>query len=162
MSVKSKLSAEERKRLISGAFEAREAAYAPYSNFRVGAAFLSEGGEIIQGCNIENASYGGTICAERTAMVKAVSQGIKKFVGLAVTTDVKSAISPCGICRQFIREFCYLDMPILMVPANYSHDQPDGDADGSGKIEEFTLGDLLPHSFGPEDLERPRGLEKQA
>ncbi|KAG8683493.1 hypothetical protein FRC09_016047, partial [Ceratobasidium sp. 395] len=92
----------------------------------------------------------GTICAERTALVKAVSEGDKKFLAIAVTTDVKSPISPCGICRQFIREFCPLSTPILMVSANYTPET------ASETVLSVTLGEILPYSFGPEDLERPR------
>jgi len=152
------LSVPERENLIKAAFEAKEFAYNRYSNFRVGAALLATDGTIIKGTNVENASYGGTICAERTAIVKAVSEGIKAFVALAVVTDVASPISPCGMCRQVIREFCKLDMPILLVPGDYPQPPKDGEApDGSGGVKEMTLGQLLPESFGPEHLELPRG-----
>ncbi|KAG6335588.1 hypothetical protein ID866_3504 [Astraeus odoratus] len=130
---------------------AKEYAYSPYSKFRVGAAFLCPDGKIIKGANVENASLGGTICAERTAIVKAVSEGTKKFMALAVTSDVTAPISPCGICRQVIREFCALEMPIFLVPADY----PKKDEEDGG-ILSVTAGGLLPHSFGPEDLELPR------
>ncbi|KAF8316629.1 cytidine deaminase [Clavulina sp. PMI_390] len=161
----STLTATQRTELIAAAFQAKEGSYSPYSKFRVGAAFLSSNDEIIKGANIENASYGelllvsigGTICAERTALVKAVSEGIKSFKALAVVTDVNEAISPCGMCRQFIREFCALGMPVLMVPADYSAEHPTGRSDGSGKIIDITFGELLPLSFGPEHLELPRG-----
>ncbi|KIM62122.1 hypothetical protein SCLCIDRAFT_25322 [Scleroderma citrinum Foug A] len=139
-----------RERLIQAAIEAKEYAYSPYSKFRVGAAFLLADGTIVGGANVENASYGGTICAERTAIVKAVSEGKREFVALAVTSDVTSAISPCGFCRQVIREFCSLDMPILLVPAGYPQDAKDG-----GVLNE-TMGGLLPLSFGPDALELPR------
>ncbi|KAI0750304.1 cytidine deaminase [Daedaleopsis nitida] len=141
--------------LIKAAFEAKEFAYCRYSNFRVGAALLTTTGEIIKGANIENASYGGTICAERTAFVKAVSEGKRFFTALAVVTDVKSAISPCGMCRQVIREFCAQNMPILLVPADYEKRLADGVTDGG--VKETSIGELLPDSFGPEDLDRPRG-----
>jgi len=120
----------------------------------VGAALLSASGEIVKGANIENASYGGTICAERTAIVKAVSEGIKSFVALAVVTDVKSAISPCGMCRQVLREFCALKMPVYLVPADYQQRLASGEEDGG--IKTTSIGELLPDSFGPEDLELPR------
>ncbi|KAG9019713.1 hypothetical protein FRB90_010983 [Tulasnella sp. 427] len=149
------LSQEDRVKLIKAAFEAREGSYSPYSKFRVGAALLSSNGEIIKGANIENASYGATICAERTAMVKAASEGIRKIVAVAVVTDVSDAVSPCGVCRQFLREFCSLKMPVLMIPANYDETRPQG-VDGKGAIKEVTFEFLLPLSFGPEDLERPR------
>ncbi|KAI0711796.1 cytidine deaminase [Cerioporus squamosus] len=144
----------DRDRLIKAAFEAKEFAYSRYSNFRVGAALLITTGEIIKGANIENASYGGTICAERTAFVKAVSEGKRSFTGLAVVTDVKSAISPCGMCRQVIREFCAQTMPILLVPADYEQRLAEGVVDGG--VKETSIGELLPDSFGPEDLDRPR------
>ncbi|PPR05229.1 hypothetical protein CVT24_010335 [Panaeolus cyanescens] len=173
---------ESREKLIQAAIEAKEGSYSPYSKFRVGAALLTPSGEIIKGANIENASYGtvvfhyltrstayitvtmtalgGTICAERTAIVKAASEGKRSFIGLAVTTDVKTTISPCGICRQVIREFCSLDMPVLLVPADYPQPTKPGEVIkpgySEGGIRETTLGELLPDSFGPEDLELPR------
>ncbi|KAF8584246.1 cytidine deaminase [Ramaria rubella] len=142
---------DERNRISAAALQAREEAYSPYSKFRVGAALLTDGGEIIRGANVENASYGATICAERTAVVKAVSDGKRNFVALAVTSDVSAPISPCGICRQFIREFCSLKMPILLVQGNWTVES------GSARVKEVILEELLPYSFGPEDLERPRG-----
>ncbi|KAJ3915527.1 cytidine deaminase, partial [Lentinula edodes] len=135
---------------------AREFSYSPYSKFRVGAALLASDGTIIKGANIENASYGGTICAERTAIVKSASEGKRSFAALAVVTDVKSAISPCGLCRQVIREFCAQDMPILLVPADYPQFNKDsGDAEKG--VKQTSIGELLPDSFGPEHLELPRG-----
>jgi len=145
------LNPEERKNIIVAAIQAKERSYSPYSKFRVGCALLAVNGDIIKGANIENASYGGTICAERTAIVKAVSEGIQRFRGLAVTTDVPSPISPCGICRQVLREFCALNMPILLVASNYNEAAEDGKT-----ILETSLDELLPHSFGPEHLELPR------
>lgn len=152
----STLTAEERTKLIEGAFEAKKYSYSPYSKFPVGAALLAKDGSIIKGANVENASYGGTICAERTAIVKAVSEGIREFIGLAVVTNVGSAISPCGICRQVIREFCSLDMPILLVPGDYPQPPAPGSGYSEGGVKETTLGILLPDSFGPEHLELPR------
>ncbi|EDR07355.1 uncharacterized protein LACBIDRAFT_327787 [Laccaria bicolor S238N-H82] len=175
----STLTAEERTKLIEGAFEAKKYSYSPYSKFPVGAALLAKDGSIIKGANVENASYGGTICAERTAIVKAVSEGIREFIGLAVVTQVPptpssptnnlfsplflahtrnvgSAISPCGICRQVIREFCSLDMPILLVPGDYPQPPAPGSGYSEGGVKETTLGILLPDSFGPEHLELPR------
>ncbi|KZT36874.1 cytidine deaminase [Sistotremastrum suecicum HHB10207 ss-3] len=138
-------------KLIQAALDARDAAYCPYSKFRVGAALLSADGQIIKGCNVENASYGGAICAERTAMVKAVSDGIKSFTALAVATDVEAPISPCGICRQFIREFCKPSMPIYMASAKWT---PKDVNASEPLLLEQTVGQILPHSFGPEDLEK--------
>lgn len=158
----SSLSSAQRNQLIEGAFLARESAYSPYSKFRVGAALLTAKDEIVRGANVENASYGGTICAERTALVKAVSEGIKSFKALAVITDVNQAISPCGMCRQFIREFCPSEMPVLMIPADYDSKYPDGREDGAGKIIVMNFGELLPLSFGPEHLELPRENVQQS
>ncbi|KAG6826733.1 hypothetical protein H0H92_014662 [Tricholoma furcatifolium] len=145
---------ESRESLIKGAFEARERAYSPYSKFRVGAALMAADGTLIKGANVENASY------ERTAIVKAVSEGKRSFIGLAVVTDVPSAISPCGMCRQVLREFCSLKMPIYLVPSDYPKPLKEGEAlkagYSEGGVRETTLGELLPDSFGPEDLELPR------
>ncbi|ETW78562.1 hypothetical protein HETIRDRAFT_410632 [Heterobasidion irregulare TC 32-1] len=150
MSSQPSISTADRERLIQAAIDAKKGSYSPYSKFRVGAALLTSDGQIVSGANIENASYGGTICAERTALVKAVSDGSRSFVALAVNTDVAEALSPCGICRQVIREFCALAMPVLLVPAGYtSAVKEDG-------IKETTVGGLLPDSFGPEHLELPR------
>lgn len=91
--------------LILKAIEARELAYCPYSNFKVGAAVLFEDGEIYTGCNIENASYGGTNCAERTAIFNAVSKGNRKLKAIALIGDTKAYTYPCGMCRQVIGEF---------------------------------------------------------
>ncbi|MEG1287028.1 MAG: cytidine deaminase [Clostridium sp.] len=91
--------------LIEKAIEARELAYCPYSNFKVGAAVLFEDGEIYTGCNIENASYGGTNCAERTAIFNAVSKGNRKLKAIALIGDTKTYTYPCGMCRQVIGEF---------------------------------------------------------
>jgi len=124
--------------LFELAAKAMDNAYAPYSHFKVGACVLSEDGRAFTGCNIENASFGGTICAERTALVKGVSEGARRFTAVAVAAE--DAIPwPCGICRQMLNEFS-LDMKVIC---------------GSRATGAFTvvpLKDLLPHSFGPEDL----------
>jgi len=104
---------------------------------------------------------GGTICAERTAIVKAISEGIRSFVCLAVVTNVNATISPCGICRQVLREFCSLDMPIFLVPGDYPQPPLEPDQESKpgyteGGVRETTLDELLPDSFGPEHLELPR------
>ena len=112
-------------------------AYAPYSHFRVGACILTEDGRVFTGCNIENASLGATICAERTAAVKAVSEGATKFVAVAIAGE-REAAWPCGICRQFLREFG----PTMRVIVGRK----------GGPLSTATLDELLPHSFGPEDL----------
>lgn len=141
-----KLSEEKRQELIAEALQMREKAYAPYSGFKVGAAILGQSGRIYGGCNVENASYGGAICAERTAAVKAVSEGEKRFGAIAVTgrrdeTPPEEAgyTYPCGICRQFLREFCSDDVPVFIIRS-------------ADDYRETSCGALLPDSFGPEDL----------
>lgn len=124
--------------LITEAIHAAELAYAPYSEYPVGAALQTSDGAIFTGCNVENASYPATICAERTALVKAVSEGHRTFTALAVVTE--NGGSPCGICRQMLYEFA----PDLSVTI----------ADLKGNIHHtLTLRELLAHGFGPLDLE---------
>ncbi|KAF9240165.1 cytidine deaminase-like protein [Melanogaster broomeanus] len=142
----------DRQRLIQGAIQAKQHAYSRYSNFRVGAALLSEDGTIITGASIDNACYNASICAERTAIVKAVSENMKLFKGLAVTSDVLSPISPCGICRQVIGEFCAREVPVFLIPADYPKKSEDGSEVEDGGIVSLTVGELLPHPFGLEYL----------
>jgi len=123
--------------LIKKALEAQKKAYVPYSNFHVGAALLTENDEIFTGCNIEIASYSPTLCAERTAIFKAISEGHKKIKAIAVVGDADFTY-PCGVCRQVIREF---GKDAIIIIAN-SEDE----------YREYKLEELLPHSFGPEDL----------
>lgn len=111
--------------------------YSPYSGYAVGAALLCEDGRVFLGCNIENASFGATNCAERTALFKAVSEGERRFSAIAIAAD-GSAPYPCGICRQALNEFA----PRLRVLVTW----------GEGNVDKTTLPELLPHSFGPEDL----------
>ena len=124
--------------LISAALDARENAYAPYSNFFVGAALETEDGKIYTGCNIESASFSGTICAERVALTKAVSDGEMRFSALAVVGGGEEGVcepcAPCGICRQMLSEFCGDDMPVILAV----------DLDN---YEITTLGELLPRAF---------------
>lgn len=101
-------------KLVNKAIKAREEAYEPYSNFKVGAAVLMEDGSIYSGCNIENASYGATNCAERTAIFKAVSEGHRKLKAIAIVGSAEEYTYPCGICRQVIVEFCDNDMEIII------------------------------------------------
>lgn len=127
---------KQRSALVQAAIAVRERAYVPYSNYAVGAALLMEDGRIITGVNVENSSYGLTICAERTAVFKAVSEGYRKILAVAVATD--NAGSPCGACRQVLTEFAG-DVPVYLV-------------DGSGIGRDTTLYTLLPDHFGPEHL----------
>ena len=127
---------EQRTALIQAAMRARKHAYAPYSNYPVGAALLIEDGSIITGVNVENSSYGLSNCAERTAVFKAVSEGHRRILAVAVATD--NAGSPCGACRQVLTEFAG-DVPLYLV-----------DAAGNGR--DTTLYTLLPDHFGPEQL----------
>lgn len=130
--------------LVALAKEARERAYVPYSGFSVGAALLCKDGKIYQGCNIENAAFGPTVCAERTAFFKAVYDGEREFEAIAVVggragEEITGLFPPCGVCRQVMREFCGLDFRLYL-----------GREDG--RWEERTLGELLPMSFSPADL----------
>lgn len=137
--------AEERY-LIEKAFEARERAYVPYSHFRVGAALESETGEVFLGCNIENASYGATNCAERTAFFKAVSEGCKKFrriaiVGGLIGKEETEYCAPCGICRQVMAEFTDIhDFQVIL-------------AKSIDDYHVYSLEELLPHAFLPSALD---------
>ena len=134
-----------REALCAAAIEAMGRAYAPYSGYKVGAALLTADGKVYTGCNIENASYTPTVCAERTAIFKAVSEGEREFVMLAVCGgkdgQLSGAFPPCGVCRQVMAEFCPKDMPILMVTGENSHTA-------------CALGELLPYAFGTEYIEK--------
>jgi cytidine deaminase len=123
-------------KLIQEAIQASKNAYAPYSGYHVGAALLTEDGQIYQGCNVENAAYGSSICAERTAILKAVSERQQTFKAIAVATANGGA--PCGPCRQVMREFA----PNLTIVIT----------DLAGNARVTTLSELLPDSFGPENL----------
>ena len=128
-----------KKEWIDTAVSALDKAYVPYSKFPVGACLVSKNGTIYQGLNIENASYGLTNCAERTAFFKAVSEGEKEFQHLVVAGHTPEPISPCGACRQVMVEFCAPDMPVTLV----------GD---DGVIKETTVEGLLPYYFTNKDL----------
>lgn len=130
------------KNLIKSAIAAKEFAYVPYSDFRVGAALLGADGRIFTGCNVENAAFSPTICAERTAVVKAVSEGCREFVAIAVTGDKGDYLTPCGVCRQVLAEFCDLEQFIVIL-ANSEED-----------YKEMKLSELLPGSFGKNNLNR--------
>lgn len=124
----------DNKDLITMAMDVKEKAYVPYSNFRVGAALLMESGNVYTGANIENASFGATNCAERTAMFTAVMNGEKKAVKIAIASDSEDFVYPCGICRQVLSEFADDTMAILCT-------------NKKGEYREFTLGELLPGAF---------------
>ncbi|KAJ7607374.1 cytidine deaminase [Roridomyces roridus] len=124
------LTKQTKEDLIRAAIQAKKNAYSPYSRFPVGASLLTSDGTIVKGASIDNASYSETICAERTAIVKAVSDGFKSFAALAVVADV-DRISPCGLCRQVIREFCAPDMLVLLIGT-------------LEEVEETTVGALFP------------------
>ena len=125
--------------LVKKAFEMHRFSYVPYSNFPVGAALLTRDGRVFTGCNVENAAYGSTICAERTALVKAVSEGHRDdFIRLAVVGNSADYCWPCGACRQMLYEFA----PGLRVLA----------ARGDGAFQAVPLSELLPHGFGPKSL----------
>jgi cytidine deaminase len=127
--------------LLAAAEAARGAAYAPYSRFQVGAALLCADGSIERGCNVENASYGATICAERTAVAAAVARGQRRFIAVAVAGPAGIALGPCGVCRQVLSEF-----------------SPDGalrvvTRDAAGGTVATTIGALLPSAFGAAELQ---------
>lgn len=136
----------DEKRLIEAALEARTHAYTPYSHFQVGAALLTKDGKIYQGCNIENAAYSPTVCAERTAFFKAVYEGERAFAAIAIAGSPEGACNayapPCGVCRQVMMEFCSPEeFRIFLVKS-------------SEEYQEFTLQELLPMGFGPVNLDR--------
>ena len=134
---------KEDRELADAAIDAMKGSYAPYSHFLVGAALLTSSGKIYTGVNIENAAYGPSNCAERTAVFKAVSEGEKDFVAIAIAGgpvggDVQYC-PPCGVCRQVLAEFCKPNFLILLT-------------DGSEDVKRYTLAKLLPESFGPDNL----------
>lgn len=135
----------DEKKLIELAYHARESAYAPYSGFRVGAALLAKSGKIYLGCNIENAAYGPSNCAERTAFFKAVSEGERTFDAIGIVGGKgeergDQMCSPCGVCRQVMMEFCRPDEFRIILE------------DGRGGFNTFLLEELLPLGFGPKNL----------
>ena len=124
--------------LIAAARAAREHAHAPYSNFRVGAAVRAKSGRIFSGCNVENATYGLTLCAERVAIFKAISEGERTFEAVAVVTDTDTLTPPCGACRQIIWEFCG-DVEVIL-------------ANLAGRVEVYRMSALLPKPFDVSNL----------
>ncbi len=133
------------KELVLKAIDSMKNSYSPYSEFKVGAALLTESGKVFTGCNIENVAFGPTVCAERVAFFKAISEGEKSFSKIAVVGGKNGVISsptpPCGVCRQVMREFCNDDFEILIVSENENYDK-------------VLLKDLLPQSFKPEILSK--------
>lgn len=138
------VSEQNMKELVNKAIEARGFSYSPYSHFQVGAALLCKDGTVYQGCNIENAAYGGTNCAERTAFFKAISEGKREFLAIAIVggkekDEITSYSYPCGSCRQVMTEFCDEDFIVIV-----------------SKSEEeyiiYRLDELLPFHFGPDDI----------
>ena len=141
----SSLTLEQKEQLIAKALEARGFSYSPYSNYQVGAALLCKDGRIFTGCNIENAGYGPTNCAERTAIFKAVSEGYTDFIAIAVVGGkaeevIDNYAYPCGVCRQVMAEFCRSDFEVLV-------------AKSVKEFREHNLEELLPERFGPVNLQ---------
>lgn len=134
----------EAEQLIKAAIEAKEHAYAPYSNFRVGAALLTKGGKMYQGCNIENAAYSPTNCAERTAFFKAVYEGEREFEAIAINGDGDDYLFPCGVCRQVMAEFCDPDTFLIYVSKK------------NGAYQKYTLAELFPGAFTKDDIDKAR------
>ncbi|XP_046556682.1 cytidine deaminase-like [Haliotis rubra] len=135
-------SEEQLQSLLEKSHEMKKMAYCPYSKFRVGAALLTADGKVLTGCNVENASYGLTICAERTAIVKAVSKGHRKFAAIAIASDMKEMIVPCGLCRQSLVEFG-VDWDVYMTKPDMTY-------------ELMKVKELVPLAFVPADLQRER------
>lgn len=141
------------KTLMRTAIQAREYSYSPYSNFRVGAALLCADGSVYTGCNMENAAFTPGICAERTAIYKAVSEGKREFqaiaiVGGALGREALSVTAPCGVCRQVMREFCDPESFRIILGT------------GEEDLHIYLLKELLPLSFGPENLEPTQAEEE--
>ena len=131
------------KELVKAAFDAMQKAYAPYSSYKVGAALLSKSGKVYSGCNVENAAYGPTNCAERTAFFKAISEGEREFTKIAVVGgkdgNVTDLFMPCGVCRQVMAEFCDGDFEIIV-------------ARSEDDFTSFTLSSILPYGFSKKNI----------
>lgn len=134
----------DRQLLAKEAILAKEYSYSPYSHFRVGAALLTAEGKIYRGCNIENAAYSPTNCAERTAFFKAVSEGERSFAAIAIAGDTDDYLYPCGVCRQVMMEFCDPENFEVILVKNQS------------EIKTAVLGELFPGGFSAEDLEKAK------
>ena len=143
----SRLTPQEGSRLVAAAFAARERAYVPYSHYAVGSALLDNKGNIHTGCNIENAAFTPTVCAERTAFFSALKENIREFTAIAVVggpagSDPEGFAPPCGVCRQVMAEFCRADFEILLA----------SDKDNPVDYQVYTLAELLPLSFTSKDM----------
>ncbi len=134
----------DKQQLIEKAKEMLQQAYVPYSKFPVGAAVLTANGNVYQGCNIENAAFPVTCCAERVAIFKAISEGERDFQSIAVIANTDRPVPPCGSCRQVMAEFFPEELPVYI-------------SNRDGEMNETTVGDLLPFSFNPDDLESGQG-----
>lgn len=134
--------------LVKEAYEAKKNAYAPYSKFHVGAALLTEDGKIYRGCNIENAAYSPTNCAERTAFFKAISDGERNFSAIAIAGDTQDYLFPCGVCRQVMAEFCDLNEFEVVV----AKDETD--------FKVLKLAELFPGAFSAQDLKKEKETKK--
>lgn len=132
------------KELCKEAIDAMKNAYAPYSGYKVGAALLTEKGKLFAGCNIENAAYTPTVCAERVALFNAISSGERNFTAIAVAGEkdgvISGAFPPCGVCRQVMAEFCAPDFTVLVVT-------------GEDSYKKYTLNELFPQAFTPKNIE---------
>jgi cytidine deaminase len=133
--------------LIDAAREAAAAAYVPYSDYTVGAALRTADGAVFTGCNIENANYSNSLHAEEVAIAEAVKHGHREFDRLAVTSGARDGVTPCGMCRQTLAEFCDDDLPVIC-------------DEGGDSATEYTLGELLPNTIGPDTLESARRGQK--
>lgn len=133
--------------LINIAHDMQNKSYAPYSNFKVGVALLCADGTVISGCNVENISYGGTICAERTAFVKALSEGKNKFVKIAISVSVDEQGTPCGICRQFMSEFVDGDFEVIC-------------ANNKNEYKSYKFSQILPFAFDSKFVRKEEDNDK--
>jgi cytidine deaminase len=133
--------------LIDAAREAAAAAYVPYSDYTVGAALRTADGAVFTGCNIENANYSNSLHAEEVAIAEAVKHGHREFDRLAVTSGARDGVTPCGMCRQTLAEFCDDDLPVIC-------------DEGDDSTTEYTLGELLPNTIGPDTLESAKHGQK--
>jgi cytidine deaminase len=134
-----RLNPKTEKAMMEVARRALKNAYSPYSKYKVAAAVLDEDGFVSGGCNVENASYGGTVCAERVAIFKAVSEGAREMKAIVVMTEAKSPWAPCGLCRQVMLEFGNPNTPVILKSTK-------------GATKRLTLADLCPHSFSPKQM----------